>query len=314
MACVCSKSFKNLPKVDLQPTGPPLHPVTLLAGHVEICPPQTSPQHQDPHAFLVWFSLKRRQVHVDRRVVGWRAGCDVDHPCGGQISPWPARKVTDSLVVFNSFCSKSKENSIRANVLSLPSSHPLAKHRLDALKENMPHRHTPWQTSWGPGWCCTKWGVVKILWWPWLEAQKPAQNPEISKNTAFTQTCSNSSRELSLLPCDTSQEPNGSCSEKNSFWWNFFVLGGFFSGGFSSSWTDLFHADFGKEFPSRTSRRGASWSCPSPSSALYPFLYRTEHFSRGEKGANVPRKERKRGGQQRGQKGKKDARKQVSEW
>ena len=38
--------------------------------------PQASPQHADPHELLVWFSLKRRQVHVhrrvvDRRVVGW---------------------------------------------------------------------------------------------------------------------------------------------------------------------------------------------------------------------------------------------------
>ena len=40
-------------------------------------------------------SLKRRKVHVDRRVVGWSAGRHVDHPCGGQISPWPARKVTE---------------------------------------------------------------------------------------------------------------------------------------------------------------------------------------------------------------------------
>ena len=38
--------------------------------------PQTSPQHADPHGFLVWFSLKRPQVqtiqevHVDRCVVG----------------------------------------------------------------------------------------------------------------------------------------------------------------------------------------------------------------------------------------------------
>ena len=30
-----------------------------------------------------------------RRVVCWFAGSHVDHPCGGQISPWPARKVTD---------------------------------------------------------------------------------------------------------------------------------------------------------------------------------------------------------------------------
>ena len=55
--------------------------------------PQTSPQHADPHGFLVWFSLKRGQLHVD--VVGWSAGRHVDHPCAGQISPWPARKVPD---------------------------------------------------------------------------------------------------------------------------------------------------------------------------------------------------------------------------
>ena len=57
--------------------------------------PQTSPQHADPHGFFVWFSTKRHQVHLDRRVVGWSAGRHMDHPCGGQISPWPARKVTD---------------------------------------------------------------------------------------------------------------------------------------------------------------------------------------------------------------------------
>ena len=43
---------------------------------------QTSPQHADPHGFLVQFSLKRPQVHVDRRIVGWSAGRHVDHPCG----------------------------------------------------------------------------------------------------------------------------------------------------------------------------------------------------------------------------------------
>ena len=58
--------------------------------------PQTGPQHADPHGFLVWLSLEERhQVHVDRHVVGWPVGRHVDHPCGGQISPWPARKVTD---------------------------------------------------------------------------------------------------------------------------------------------------------------------------------------------------------------------------
>ena len=36
--------------------------------------PQTSPQHADPHEFLVWFSVKKAKVHVDWRVVGWSAG------------------------------------------------------------------------------------------------------------------------------------------------------------------------------------------------------------------------------------------------
>ena len=44
----------------------------------------------------------------------------------------------------------------------------------------------------------------------------------------------------------------------------------------------FFHADFGKEFPSRTLWRDPSRNCPSPSSALCPLLYRTEHFSRGK--------------------------------
>ena len=26
---------------------------------------------------------------------GWSAGRHVDHPCGGPISPWPAREVTE---------------------------------------------------------------------------------------------------------------------------------------------------------------------------------------------------------------------------
>ena len=60
--------------------------------------PQNSPQHADPHVLLVWFSLKSPQeIHVDRRVVGWPTGRHVDHPCGGQISPWPARKVTRTI-------------------------------------------------------------------------------------------------------------------------------------------------------------------------------------------------------------------------
>ena len=57
--------------------------------------PQTSPQHADPHGFGAFLKKTIQEIHVDRRVVGWSAGRHVDHPCGGQISPWPARKVTD---------------------------------------------------------------------------------------------------------------------------------------------------------------------------------------------------------------------------
>ena len=76
----------------------------------------------------------------------------------------------------------------------------------------------------------------------------------------------------------------------------------------------FFHSDFGKEFPSRTFWRGPSRDCPSPSSVMCPLLYTAEQstFRGGEKGEKVPRKGEEEGGQQRGQKGKKDARKQVS--
>ena len=48
------------------------------------------------------------------------------------------------------------------------------------------------------------------------------------KNTAFTRTFFRKVRvNFSLLPCDTSQEPNGNCSEK-LVQMNFFILGGFF--------------------------------------------------------------------------------------
>ena len=63
--------------------------------------PHGDPQTQPTTRRSTWiscmvYSLKRNQVHVGRRVVGWSAGRHVDHPCGGgQISPWPARKVTE---------------------------------------------------------------------------------------------------------------------------------------------------------------------------------------------------------------------------
>ena len=59
--------------------------------------------------------------------------------------------------------------------------------------------------------------------------------------------------------------------------------------------SDLFCADFGKEFPSRTLWKGPSWTCPIPSSVLCNLLYRIEHFSRGRKG--------QKGGERRGGRG-----------
>ena len=76
----------------------------------------------------------------------------------------------------------------------------------------------------------------------------------------------------------------------------------------------FFHADFGKEFPSRTLWRGASRSCPSPSSALYPFLYRTEHFSRGRKGQKGAEKKGGRGVASKGGKKEKRTRENRSEF
>ena len=78
--------------------------MTFLAGHGEICPPhkgdphadlQASPQHADPHGLGAFLKRTIQELHVDPRVVGQSAGRHVDHPCEGQISPWPARKVTN---------------------------------------------------------------------------------------------------------------------------------------------------------------------------------------------------------------------------
>ena len=68
----------------------------------------------------------------------------------------------------------------------------------------------------------------------------------------------------------------------------------------------FFHADFGKEFPSRTLGRASPKTAPSPSSALCPLLYRTEHFSRGRKGQKGA--EKKGGKGVAGKEGKKEKR------
>ena len=54
--------------------------------------PQTSPQYADPHGLGAFLRKSIQEIHVDRRVVGWSACRHVDRPCGGQISPWPAKK------------------------------------------------------------------------------------------------------------------------------------------------------------------------------------------------------------------------------
>ena len=81
--------------------------MTFLAGHGEICPPHGRsawrPADQPTTRRSTWIScmvfLKKHQVPVDQCLVGWSAGGHVDHPCGGQLSPWPAREVTKFAVV-----------------------------------------------------------------------------------------------------------------------------------------------------------------------------------------------------------------------
>ena len=61
-----------------------------------------------------------------------------------------------------------------------------------------------------------------------VKAQMPTPNPETpKKNTAFTRTFLKNSLELFLLPCNTSQKPDGNCSEK-LVQTNLFILGGSF--------------------------------------------------------------------------------------
>ena len=68
---------------------------------------------------------------------------------------------------------------------------------------------------------------------PCIEAEKPAQNPEIPKNGPFTRTFSKVRANFCPRPCDTSQEPDRNCSDElvhmNFLFWVDFL------GGFSSS-------------------------------------------------------------------------------
>ena len=68
-----------------------------------------------------------------------------------------------------------------------------------------------------------------------LEAGKPTRNPEIPKKTARLHELFRKVRaNFFPRPCDTSQERDQNCSDELVHL-NFFILGGFFSGGFSSS-------------------------------------------------------------------------------
>ena len=69
-----------------------------------------------------------------------------------------------------------------------------------------------------------------------LKIQRPTQNPEIPKKTACSHELLREVRvKFCLLPCGTSQEPNGNSSEK-FVQMNFSFFGGWiYSGGHSSS-------------------------------------------------------------------------------
>ena len=63
-----------------------------------------------------------------------------------------------------------------------------------------------------------------------IGAQMPTPNPEIpkkKKKTRLRELFRKVRANFSLLSCDTSQEPNGNCSDK-LIQMNFFILGGFF--------------------------------------------------------------------------------------
>ena len=68
---------------------------------------------------------------------------------------------------------------------------------------------------------------------PLLEARKPTQNPKIQKTLRSHEHFRKVRANFCLLSSDTSQEPNGNCSEK-LVQMNFFILGWNFSAGFSS--------------------------------------------------------------------------------
>ena len=47
--------------------------------------------------------------------MGWSAGRHVDHPCEGQISPWPASKVADKPTFFSKILSFEGRGSLMSS-------------------------------------------------------------------------------------------------------------------------------------------------------------------------------------------------------
>ena len=73
--------------------------------------PQTSPQHADPHGFLVWFSLKRHQIHVDRRVwAGLRVAMWIAHVGDKYRHGLLEKSLIDLLFLVCVFFFNGKEN------------------------------------------------------------------------------------------------------------------------------------------------------------------------------------------------------------
>ena len=84
--------------------------VTFLASHGEICPPHIGDPHGDPQtsprqARSTWIScmvfFKKASSSCGSACCGLVCGSPCGSPiCGGQISPWPARKVAEPSTFF----------------------------------------------------------------------------------------------------------------------------------------------------------------------------------------------------------------------
>ena len=81
---------------------------------------------------------------MDRRVVGWSAGRHVDHPCGGLILPWPARKGTEYSHFLYYTCksirpAQGPQTQNREKRGSESKKIPIFPHRQGRLESKNPH-------------------------------------------------------------------------------------------------------------------------------------------------------------------------------